>query len=80
MGAPTINRFAHFHNKQAPRFNSRCWNPGTEAVDAFTVDWHDDNNWYSDATYIPANTVYTTSISFCRLFFESLTPTKTSAN
>ena len=43
-GPHTVDRFADFHNKQTPRFNSSCWNPGTEAVDAFTVDWHVDNN------------------------------------
>ena len=46
MGAHTVDQFADFHNKQTPRFNSRCWNPGTEAVDAFTVDWHGDTNWW----------------------------------
>ena len=37
---------ADFHNRQMPRFNSRCWNPGAEAVDAFTVHWGLDNNWW----------------------------------
>ena len=27
------------------RFNSRCWNPGAESIDAFTVDWSGENNW-----------------------------------
>ena len=44
LGRHTIDRFADFYNKQTPRFNSRCWNPSTEAVDAFTVDWHGENN------------------------------------
>ena len=35
-----------FHNSQLPRFNSRCWNPGSEAVDAFTVNWAGENNWW----------------------------------
>ena len=43
-GPHTIDRFADFYNKQIPRFNSRCWNPSTKAVDAFTVDWHGENN------------------------------------
>ena len=38
-GPHTVDRFASFHNAQLPRFNSRCWNPGSEAVDAFTVNW-----------------------------------------
>ena len=40
-----MDRFASFHNSQLPRFNSRCWNPGAEAVDAFTVNWVGENNW-----------------------------------
>lgn len=38
-GPLMVNRFASCHNCQLPRFNSRCWNPGSEAVDAFTVNW-----------------------------------------
>ena len=45
-GPHTVDRFASFHNCQLPRFNSRCWNPGTEAVDAFTVDWVGEINWW----------------------------------
>ena len=37
-GPHTIDRFASHYNAQLPRFNSRFWNPGTEAVDAFTCD------------------------------------------
>ena len=37
-GPHSVDRFASFHNCQLPRFNSRCWNPGSEAVDAFTVN------------------------------------------
>ena len=40
-----MDRFANLHNCQVPRFNSWCWNPGSEAVDAFTVDWAGENNW-----------------------------------
>ena len=45
-GPHTVDRFASFHNAQLPRFNSRCWNPGSEAVDAFTVNWGGQNNWW----------------------------------
>ena len=41
----TIDRFASHYNTHLPRFNSRFWNPGIEAVDAFTCDWSNDNNW-----------------------------------
>ncbi len=45
-GPHTVDRFASFHNHQLPRFNSRCWNPGSEAVEAFTVNWANENNWW----------------------------------
>ena len=45
-GPHTVDRFASFHNCQLPRFNSRCWNPGSEAVDAFTVNWSGEVNWW----------------------------------
>ena len=45
-GPHSIDRFADCLNAQTPRFNSRCWTPGSEAVDAFTVDWMGENNWW----------------------------------
>ena len=45
-GPYTVDRFASYDNTQLPRFNSRCWNPGSEAVDAFTVNWQGENNWW----------------------------------
>ena len=45
-GPHSVDRFASCHNRQVPRFNSRCWNPGAEAVDAFTVNWEGENNWW----------------------------------
>ena len=45
-GPYTVDRFASCDNTQLPRFNSRCWNPGSEAVDAFTVNWQGENNWW----------------------------------
>ena len=44
-GPHTVDRFASTYNTQLQRFNSRYWNPGSEAVDAFTVDWGGENNW-----------------------------------
>lgn len=44
-GPHTIDRFASHANTQLERFNSRCWNPGSEAVDAFTVNWAGEMNW-----------------------------------
>ena len=44
-GPHTVDRFADSTNTQLQRFNSRYWSPGTEAVDAFTVNWAGENNW-----------------------------------
>ncbi|XP_072021557.1 uncharacterized protein [Amphiura filiformis] len=44
-GPHTIDRFASFYNAKLPRFDSRFWNPGCENIDAFTVDWSNENNW-----------------------------------
>ena len=51
-GPHTIDRFASHYNTQLPRFNSRFWNPGSEAVDAFTTNWSDDNNWLCPPVYL----------------------------
>ena len=45
-GPHSVDRFASCHNCQIPRFNSRCWSPGSEAIDAFTVNWEGENNWW----------------------------------
>jgi len=42
----TVGRFSGLDNAQLDRFNSRFWTPGIEAIDAFTCDWVDDNNWW----------------------------------
>lgn len=44
-GPHTIDRFACFYNTKLTRFNSRFFQPGTEAVDALLQNWHYDVNW-----------------------------------
>ena len=44
-GPHTVDRFANCHNAQLGRFNSRFWAVGSEAVDAFIVNWAGENNW-----------------------------------
>ena len=44
-GPHTVDRFANSANTQLPRFNSKFWSWGTEAVDAFTCSWGHENNW-----------------------------------
>ncbi|XP_071148392.1 uncharacterized protein [Mytilus edulis] len=44
-GPHTVDRFASNLNKKLPRFNSKFWNPGVEAVDALTQNWNNEVNW-----------------------------------
>ena len=44
-GPHSVDRFASNLSFQLPRFNSRWWCPGSEAVDAFTQNWAEENNW-----------------------------------
>lgn len=46
LGPHTVDRFASHYNAQLKRFNSRYSCPDTEAVDAFTVVWSGENNWW----------------------------------
>ena len=39
-----VNRMACSYNSHLPRFISKFWCPGTEAVDCFTQDWGKDCN------------------------------------
>lgn len=44
-GPHTIDRFANPLNHKLPRFNPRYWNPGSEDIDAFVVDWQGEINY-----------------------------------
>ena len=44
-GPHILDRFANSENKKLPRFNSLFSNPGCESVDAFSQNWHGENNW-----------------------------------
>ena len=56
-GPHTIDRFADFRNRKISRYNSRFWNPGCEAVDAFSQNWSGENNWLVPPVYLIASTV-----------------------
>jgi hypothetical protein len=51
-GAHSIDRFASIMNRKTERFNSLFWNPGSEAVDAFTQNWHGENTWLIPPIYL----------------------------
>ena len=56
-GPHTIDCFACSYNSHLQHFNSRFWNPGTEAVDAFTCDWSGQINWMCLPPYLTLRTV-----------------------
>ena len=51
-GAHSIDRFASIMNRKTERFNSLFWNTGSEAVDAFTQNWHCENTWLIPPIYL----------------------------
>lgn len=47
FGPHTIDRFASFQTRQLPRYNSRSFDPETEAVDALS-----QNNWTQEVNFV----------------------------
>ncbi len=56
-GPHTIDRFADHRNAKLPRFNSKYYVPGTEAVDAFACNWKGDMNWLCPPIAMIARTI-----------------------
>ena len=44
-GPHSVDRFANDQNTKLSRFNSLFWTSNCEAVDAFSQNWVDENNW-----------------------------------
>ena len=51
-GPHTVDCFASFYKTQLCRYFSRYWNPGAEAVDAFTVAWCNEVCWWVPPLYL----------------------------
>ena len=45
-GPHSVDCFAHGNNTQLPTFYSGFWCPGSTAIDAFTVNWAGNINWW----------------------------------
>ena len=45
-GPHTVDRFVCSYNAKLSCFNSRFYQPGAEAVDAFAQNWEGENNWF----------------------------------
>ena len=65
-GPHTVDRFANESNKKLSRFNSLFWSPGTEAVDAFSVHWGNENNWLVPPVYLLRNPKVLNFLLFCK--------------
>ena len=57
-GPHTVDRFASDYNAKLCRFNSRFWNPGSEAMDAFTVDWSHESNYFWPPVHLVARVLH----------------------
>ena len=56
-GPFSVDRFASMLNRKTVRFNSLFWHPSSEAVDAFTQIWSNDNNWLVPPIYLVVRTI-----------------------
>ena len=45
-GPHSVDCFAHVDSTQLPTFYSRFWCPSSTAIDAFTVNWAGNINWW----------------------------------
>jgi len=65
-GPHSVDRFANPDNAQLDQFNSRFWSMGSEAVDAFTCSWADENNWWCPAIHLVPRVIRHTQATQCR--------------
>ena len=54
---PSVDCFASSQNAQLQRFHSRFWDPGSEAVDTFTVSWRNENCWWAPPLHLVCRVV-----------------------
>ena len=57
-GPHTIDRFADNKNAKVSRFNSRFWCPGTKGVNAFSLDWSNENNYLVPPVHLITRVIY----------------------
>ena len=56
-GPHSVDCFASSYNALLPRFHSRFWSPGCEAVDIFTVNWGNELNWWVPPLHLICRTI-----------------------
>lgn len=74
-GPHTVDCFATHYHALLPRFNSRYWCPGTEAVEAFTVNWF--CNWLCPPTMLVTRVIH--HVQVCRAKATLIVPAWPSA-
>ena len=60
----TTDRFEDFRNRKTSRYNSRFWNPGCEAEDAFSQNWSGENDWLVPPVHLIASTTLLKRVSW----------------
>ena len=53
----SVDRFASHTNKKTQRLNSKYMCPDSEGVNAFSVDWSNENNWLVPPVYLIPKTI-----------------------
>uniref|UniRef100_A0A914V7W6 Tyr recombinase domain-containing protein n=1 Tax=Plectus sambesii TaxID=2011161 RepID=A0A914V7W6_9BILA len=66
-GPHSVDRFADHHNAKLPRFNSKYYVPGSEAVDAFACHWGGEMNWLCPPISLIVRTIRHLSSKVARL-------------
>ena len=56
-GPHTVDCFASYYNALLPRFHSRFWMPGCEAVDTFTTNWSGEINCWVPPLHLVCRTI-----------------------
>ena len=58
FGPHSIDRFASDISAQLPRYNTKYFSPKAEALDAFSLNWHGDNNYAFPPPSLVGQTIY----------------------
>lgn len=77
FGPFTVDRFANYNNCKLERYNSKFWNPGSEAIDCFTQNWEHENNWLVPPIYLVVRAIK--HLIVCKAFRVLIVPNWPSA-
>ena len=77
-GPFSVDRFANYQNAKLTRFNSKFWNPNSEAVNCFSVSWTGENNYLVPPVHLVARCLR--HLLQCKAEGTLITPTWPSAS